>query len=263
MAHTIPCNHGHKNLHAWDQTTQFELPTRLVDGRPFLVPVPQPLEGANASVSLCLTAKAASTSIKLHVLQDLAARGVPLESDWRACPHGHPAFRGLDPAPVTSLMVVRHPSLRLASAYDEIRRRGFWHRLSGVVPPNASFAKLVDALERTPPRRLNAHLRPMWLTCGLFGGRRYAHVLKYERWSELAKALRTHVAPSQPPLEFRAAGALARANALYTPKLAKRVNAWARTDLALFGYAPWLPGEAVRWGPDARQQAHDWLVNRR
>jgi hypothetical protein len=250
----IPCNRNRVNIRAWDETTRYEAPGRLVDGRPLFVPAPRADGGvgarvANASVLLCLTPKGASTAIKRHVLQELSARGVPLAPDWRDCPHGHAAFRGLSPSPTTSLVVVRHPLHRLASAYCEIRERGFWHRLRGVVPPNASFGQLVHALERVPPRRLNAHIRPMWLTCGLLGGRRYEHVLRYEEWPALARALQRLVAPSQPLLEFRTIDALARANALYTPALATMANAWARTDSALFGYAPWVPGQAIRMAP--------------
>ena len=237
------------NLRAWDETTLYEAPSRIVDGRPFSVPAPPARRddaATNASVLLCLTPKAASTAIKRLVLAELAARGVPLQRDWRECPHGHPSFRGLPSPPVTSLMVVRHPLLRLASAYEEIRMRGFWHRLAGVVAPNATFAQLVSALARVSPRRLNAHLRPLWLTCGLVGGRRYEHVLRFEDWPTLARAVQRFVAPSQPLLEYRETGALARANALYTRDLASRVNSWARLDLNLFGYVPWWPGEAVR-----------------
>ena len=235
----IACNRGRQNLHAWDDTTRFEAPDRLVDGRPFLVPAPSD-DAPGASVALCLTPKAASTTIKRHVLQSLAERGVPLQADWKRCPHGQPAFRGLNATPVTSLMVVRHPLARLASAYDEVVRRGFWHRLPQVVP-NATFAQVVYALSRAPPRQINAHFRPLWLTCGLVGGRRYAQTLKYEQWDALAEVLRRDVAPGLPRLAFsrdpRASDT--RSRALYaTPELVSLSNQWARTDLRLFGYAP-------------------------
>ena len=79
--------------------------------------------------------------------------------------------------------------------------------------------------------------------------RRYEHVLRYEEWPALARALQRLVAPSQPLLESLTTDALARANALYTPALATMANAWARTDSALFGYAPWVPGQAIRMAP--------------
>ena len=64
--------------------------------------------------------------------------------------------------------------------------------------------------------------------------------------ARLAEALKRLVAPSQPLLAVRETDALARANALYTPSLAARVNAWARIDRTLFGYAPWMLGQQVR-----------------
>ena len=211
-----------------------------MDNRPFLVPDPH---NATASVALCLCTKTASTSIKRHVLSSLDRRGIPLESDWHTCPHGHPALRGL-PTPQHAFIVVRNPLLRLASGYEEVARRSFWHRLPQV-PPNASFARVVHAVARTPPSELNPHFRPQWLMCGLVGGRRYTEILKYEDWNHLMRVLTRHVTTNIPPLPFRDTGALARADRLYTRELAEVANRWAHTDLDLFGYEPWWPGQSA------------------
>ena len=178
-----PCNRRHRNQHQYDSTLDASLPDLMVDARPFVLPTVL----ANVSVTLCLVPKAASTSIKRWLFGTLRARGHAFAPDMWECAHSQPALRGL-PEPTASLMVVRHPAMRLASAWLEIRARNFAWRLPPHVAPNASFAETVHALVRTPPMQINPHLRPLLYTCGILSGRRY-RVLRYEEWPRLAATL--------------------------------------------------------------------------
>ena len=242
-----PCNRRHPNQHQWSRTLDASLPDLMVDSRPFVLPTVL----ANVSVTLCLVPKAASTSIKRWLFGTLRARGYAFAPDSWECAHPQPALRGL-PEPTASLMVVRHPAMRLASAWLEIRARNFAWRLPPHVAPNASFAETVHALVRTPPMQINPHLRPLLYTCGILSGRRY-RVLRYEEWPRLAATLAGHFAPSPaaPPLAFRGSTTThEHASRLYTPALAQRVSTWAAADVRLFGYLPWRPGEPVRMRAD-------------
>jgi len=229
----VPCHHDRKNLPVRE---------RIVDNLPFLVP--QSRTGNATVAALCLTTKAASTSILRHVLGSAERRGIPLEARWFECPHGHGVIaHGLAPPRTLSFMVVRHPLFRLMSAYEEVRAKGLWHRLPRA-QPNVSFAHAVHQLVNTPPKQVNVHFRALWATCGLMSGRRY-DILRYENWGRLSRVLALHFAPNQPLLAFHDTDALARANQLYTHELAALANRWTRVDFAMFGYAPWWPGEPL------------------
>lgn len=220
----------------------------MIDGRIFLLPSASQTKtntsNSNKSTGICLTAKGGSTTLKRYLLGVLERRGVQLLKDWSACPHGHPAFRGLAP-PTKSYMVVRHPAHRLVSAYHEVQTRGFWWRLPRGLEPNASFSSAVSALVQTSPRAINHHFRPLYMQCGLLSGRSY-EILRYEQWDHLARTLADHFAPSQPPLAFREGSTRALADQMYTMELARLVNRWSKKDLTFFNYLPWLPTEAVR-----------------
>ena len=256
------CAHSAAWQPHWDDTTRYEALPYFVDGRFAALPAAQPRGRSPAAVGICVLPKAASSRIKRHLFHALASRGIAIGADWNECPHRQRLPPVLTAPTVAFLIVVRHPLMRLASAWREIIRRGFWHRLPPrVATPNATFAVALRAIMATPPMALNLHLRPLLHMCGLLGGRRYS-ILWYEDWNETARTLQAHLAPDQPPLQYRASHTLAHAHHLYSRDLARAANAWAEADLALGQYAPWLPGEAVRWGAAARQQAHDWLVSR-
>lgn len=265
MAH---CTHSAAWRPHWDETTRHEALHFFADGRfaalPSVPPVPSVHNGSrnsSTSVGLCLLPKAASSRIKRYVFAALDRRGVAVGANWNECPHRQRLPPVLT-APTTAYLVVRHPLMRLASAWREIARRGFWHRLPHAARrPNATFALALRAIIATPPMVLNLHLRPLMHMCGLLGGRRYT-LLYYEDWNTTVRTLQAHFAPDQPRLEYRASHTLAHAHHLYSRDLARAANAWAEADLGLGQYAPWQPGEAVRWGAAARQQAQLRLVSR-
>ena len=249
------CAHSTAWQPRWDDTTRYESLPYFVDGRFAALPSAPP--GRKRSIGLCLLPKAASSRIKRYLFHALASRGIAIGSDYHECPHRQRLPPVLT-APTVAFLIVRHPLMRLASAWREIIRRGFWHRLPArAAAPNVSFAVALRAIMGTPPMALNLHLRPLFHMCGLLGGRRY-QLLHYEDWNDTTRTLQAHFAPALPPLQYRASGTLARAHHLYTRDLARAANEWAEADLYLGQYAPWLPGEAIRWG----QQAHERLRSR-
>lgn len=137
--------------------------------------------------------------------------------------------------------------MRMMSAFHEVVARKFWLRLPQVAQvANVTFTQAVRAITETDPMDVNPHFRSLLYMCGILGGRRY-EALRFEDWDRLAQTFASHFAPSQPSLAFRESGTLERANRAYTSELATRVNRWSAPDLTLFHYAPWMPGEAVRW----------------
>jgi len=243
---TSLCMHSARWRPSWDDTTSYATLPYWVDAR--YAALPSVRGGQNASVGLCLLPKAASSRVKRYVWASLERRGVAVGPDWRECPHRQPLPPVVAP-PSTAYVVVRHPLIRLASALREVARRGLWHRLPpplGV--PNVSFAVAVRALMETSPMGTNIHFRSLLHACGLLSGRRYT-LLYYEDWNTTTRVLAAHFAPALPPLRYRASGTLARAHGLYSRDLARATNHWAEPDLILASYAPWMPGESVRWGP--------------
>lgn len=242
------CTRAASDVRLWSDTTNASFAHRWVDNRPFLLPDPT---DHNASLSICVVTKTASTATKRLLLAQIASTGVVLEHDWRRCPHGHLAFPGLSPSPSESIMVVRHPLHRLASAYHEIVRARFWHRLLPLAPPNATFDRLVHALVRTRDLLVpNPHYRPLVATCGLMRGMTYTTLLRFEDPVGMANALRRHLAPSQPKLKLRPMNvSMTRARRLYSSvALARMTNRYYKQDLFAFGYRSWLPSDAqVRW----------------
>lgn len=241
-----PCRFcGSANV--WRETLAFKAPDYIVDGRFFALPTVKRGSGgvSNTSLGICLTPKAGSSALMLYLFGTLVRRGVRIGPSWRTCPHSQPALHDLLLPPTKSYMVVRHPSMRIMSAFHEVVVRKLWLRLPQVVP-NATFSQAVRAITETHPMAMNPHFRSLLYMCGIVGGRRY-ETLHFEDWGRLAQAFASHFAPSQPPLPFRESGTLERANRAYTRELAIRVNRWSTPDLTLFHYAPWMPGEEVRW----------------
>ena len=253
--HMTRCAHSAAWEPHWDDTTRYESLPFFVDGR--FAALPSAPSGRKRSIGLCLLPKAASSRIKRYLFHAFESRGIAVGPDYDDCPHRQRLPLVLAP-PTTAYLLVRHPLHRLASAWREIIRRGFWHRLPArVAAPNVSFAVALRAIMGAPPMALNLHVRPLFHMCGLLGGRRY-QLLHYEDWNDTTRTLQAHFAPTLPPLQFRASGTLARAHHLYTRDLARSANDWGEADLFLGQYAPWLPGEAIRWG----QQAHERLRSR-
>ena len=256
---TSTCVHSAHWRPSWDDTTSHESLPYWVDGRYAALPS---LRGArNASVGLCVLPKAASSRVKRYVFAALKTQGIAVGPDWRDCPHRQPLPPVTAP-PSTAYVLVRHPLLRIASAWREVVRRGLWHRLPpplGV--PNVSFTIAVRALVQTPPMAINIHFRPLLHMCGLLHARRYK-LLYYEDWNTTTSVLAAHFAPTLPRLQYRASGTLERAHGLYSRDLARAVNRWAEPDLTLASYAPWMPGESVRWGPSHSHLHNDRLLQR-
>ena len=256
---SLPCVHTAKWHPSWDDTTSYHAVPFWVDGR--FAALPSVLYGNASPVGLCLLPKAASSRVKRYVFAALERRGVAVGPDWRECPHRQPLIGGLV-APSTAYMLIRHPLLRLASAFRELTRRGLWHRLPRrVATPNVTFEVALRAVMATPPMALNLHLRPLLHTCGILNGRSYT-ILHYEDWAGLTSVLAAHFAPALPPLQYRASGTLARAHGLYSQDLATRANAWAEGDLVVGQYAPWYPGLNVTFGPSHPRLRADRLVQR-
>lgn len=257
------CAHSAAWAPHWDDTTAFASVPFWADGR--FAALPSVARGPqNASIGLCLLPKAASSRVKRYVFAALERRGVVVGPDWRECPHKQWLPPAIAPS-ATAYLIARHPLMRLASAWREITRRGFWHRLPPSVArrPNVTFAVALRAIMATPPMALDLHLRPLLHMCGILGGRRYT-ILHFENWNATTRTLQTHFAPHLPPIRYRASHTLAHAHHLYTRALAGLANRWAEADLLLGGYAPWLPGENVRWGASSSSpHAHDWLVKRK
>lgn len=247
------CTRAASDVRLWTDTANATFASRWADNRPFLLPDPATnAHTESASVALCLVTKTASTAVKRMLLAEIYAtrRSRVHEHDWRRCPHGIAAFPRLSPVPSRSILVVRHPLHRLASAYAEIHREHLWHRLLPLVPPNASFERLVHALVRThDPMTVNPHYRPLVATCGLMAGRTYDVVLRYEDTKRMTETLHRFLAPSQPKLVLRTSQrAMERARRLYSEPLARLMNRCARLDLRMLGYRPWFPTDAqIRW----------------
>lgn len=224
----------------WELTTSGLVPTHYVDARFTVWPT---TKHENVSVGLCLLPKAGSSTLKRALFAALVRQGIrAVRPDFDLCPHRQPAIANLV-APARAFIIVRHPSMRLASAYREIARRGLWHRLP-TQRPNTSFAALVRALVTTPPMQLDLHLRPVLYTCGLVSGQTYT-VLRYENWTGLVATLKRDFALRD--LGYRASGTEERAHLLYSRALAQQVNTWSRLDRQLLGYDPWLPGQSISW----------------
>ncbi len=257
---TTRCAHSAAWTPRWDETTAFAPVPFFVDGR--YAVLPSALR-ANASVALCLLPKAASSRIKRFVFAALARRGLSTGPDWNECPHRQRLPPVIAP-PTTAYLIVRHPLMRLASSWREIVRRGFGHRLPRAVArqSNVTFERALRAIMATPAMQLDIHLRPLLHMCGILSGRRYT-ILHFEDWNATTRTLQAHFAPTLPPLRFRASGTLARAHHLYSRALARAANAWAQADLLVGRYAPWLPGEDVRWGASSSPHTHDRLVKRK
>jgi hypothetical protein len=240
------CAHSRQWTVALDDTTRYDAPSIWVDGRYAALPV---RAGQNASVGLCLLPKAASSRLKRYVFATLKRRGFPIGPDYNECPHRQPLVAGLAP-PIRAYAVVRHPLMKLASAWREVVRRGLWHRLPRrVATPNATFEVALRAIMTTrDPMQINIHFRPLLHMCGLLGGRRY-QLLRFEEWDATMRTLQALFAPELPPIPYRASGTAERAHHLYSRETARATNRWAEADLALAGYFPWLPGEDVRWVP--------------
>ena len=257
---TSPCVHSAHWRSSFDDTTAFSSPPIWVDGRYAALPS---VRGAqNASVGLCLLPKAASSRVKRYVWASLERRGFSIGLDYEDCPHRQPLIAGLA-WPSKAFLIVRHPLLRLASAWREIQRRSFWHRLPrAVARPNTTFGAALRAIMATrDPSVLNLHLRPALFQCGILAGRRY-RILHYEDWEGLTSVLAAHFAPTLPRLQYRASGTLERAHGLYSRDLARAVNRWAEPDLTLASYGVWYPGESVRWGPSHPRLRADRLLQR-
>lgn len=254
------CAHSARWEPSFDQTDAYESPPLWVDGR--FVAMPSVRGPQNASVGLCLLPKAASSRLKMYVFAALEMRGYPVGPDWNACPHRQRLPPVVAP-PATAYLIVRHPLMRLASAWREITRRGFWHRLPRAVArrPNVTFELALRAIMATPPMALDLHLRPLLHMCGILGGRRYT-ILHYENWNATTRTLQAHFAPTLPPLRYRASGTLPRAHHLYSRSLAREANRFFEGDLVVGQYEKWMPGESVRWGPSHPRLRDDKLVQR-
>lgn len=232
-------------------TTNFKLPARIVDSRPFLVPRAdaEPLNSSTnqtvASLMICLVPKAASTSIKRWLWQTLEMRGIPICSTWRTTIHNIPVL-SLPMRPTNAFMVVRHPALRLASAWFEIERKNFWFRLPGLSATrrvNFSFEHTLRRMITTHPGELNEHLRPMIYMCGLVGGRGY-NVLKLEELDTWGGKLALLVGAPDPLTEkllvHASTSAVAR---LYsTPEIVRLVDIFTAADRNFFKYEPYEVG---------------------
>ena len=240
------CAHSRQWTPELDATTRYDAPLTWVDGR--FVGLPSVRGGRNGgAVGVCVLPKAASSQIKRHVFAALEMRGVAVGPDAQTCPHRQPVPPIAAP-PSAAYLIVRHPLLRLASAWREIARRHLWHRLPrAVARPNATFEVALRAIMTTrDPMHIDIHFRPVLHMCGILGGRRYK-LLRFEEWNATARTLQALLAPELPPIPYRASGTVERAHHLYSRETARAANRWAEADLALTGYLPWLPGEDVRW----------------
>ena len=240
---TSACVHSARWRPNWDDTTSYEALPYWVDGR--FAALPSVRGAQNASVGLCVLPKVASSRIKRFVWTALKRRGFVVGPDADRCPHRQPLIGNLAP-PSATYLILRHPLMRVVSAWREIQRRAFWHRLPrAVARPNTTFGAALRAIMATrDPAALNLHLRPIIFNCGILNGRRY-RILRYEQWDETTRVLQAHFAPHQPPMQYRASGTFARAHNLFSRALAQSANAWAEADLWLGGYAAWLPGQNV------------------
>jgi len=235
---------------SWDDdTTSATPPTHYVDAR-FTI---WPSRRTNHTLGLCLLPKAGSTTLKRALFAALARRGLPVRGDYLECPHRQPVVVPNLAAPARAYLIARHPSMRLASAYREIARRGLWWRLPNG-RPNTTFAQAVEAIVATPdPMRLDLHLRPALYTCGILQHRTYT-VLRYEDWEGLVATLKHDFALRD--IQYRASGTEERAHRMYSLTLAERVNRWSEPDRLLLGYDPWLPGQSISWRSASPAQSH-------
>ena len=205
---------------------------------------PRPPPRASSATFFTRSRRAASPSERLERVPAPATVTARADGADRGLPD-----RGAPPADAARLRVARDHSPRLLAPLPP-----------RVATPNATLpSRCAPSWPRRPWRSTSTSGHCCTCAASSVGGG--------TRFFGTRTGTRRHARcrPTSHPTSHRSSTARRtrwRTRTTCTRRPARAANAWAEADLALGQYAPWLPGEAVRWGAAARQQAHDWLVSR-
>jgi hypothetical protein len=146
----------------------------------------------------------------------------------------------------THFTVVRHPLVRLVSAYrDKLKpdaSNNVWaivKKRYGLDPDNRpSFAEFVDLMSNDTPYWLDRHFRPQWINVA-YGYIPYSHVGHLENLDTTARFLEAHGVPSIESFTPHATRATDYLKAFFDdPGVLKKAIALYEPDFETFHYAP-------------------------